>query len=164
MIYRIQGNSGGSASNASDKNNFRIGVVTARFNIEVTKNLEIGALQFLEKEQVSKIFAVRVAGAVEIPLAAKILLEQGCDGVVALGAVIRGDTAHFDYVCNSVERGCTELQLSHGKPVGFGVLTTENEEQALDRAGGRLGNKGEEAAAVVLEMLHLIKEIRNIPI
>lgn len=136
----------------------RIGVVTARFNSEVTEKLEMGAIDFLE-EVGAEVYAVRVPGAVEIPLAVKALLDLGLDGVVALGAVIRGETTHYDYVCQSVERGCSQLTLEYKKPVGFGVLTTENEEQAMDRAGGKHGNKGQEAAQVVLEMIGLLKEL-----
>lgn len=141
----------------------KIGVVTARFNQEITFELEKGALKALEAKGIKNqdIISVRVPGAVEIPLVCKLLLEKGCEGVVALGAVIRGDTAHFDYVCNSVERGITHLMLETGKPIGFGVLTTENEEQAWERTTGSHGNKGAEAAEVVLEMIGLIKNISN---
>lgn len=138
----------------------RIGVVTARFNSEVTEKLEMGAIDYLE-EMGAEVYAVRVPGAVEIPLAVKALLDLGMDGVVALGAVIRGETTHYDYVCNSVERGCSQLTLEYKKPVGFGVLTTENEEQAMDRAGGKHGNKGQEAAQVVVEMIGLLKELEK---
>lgn len=138
----------------------KIGVVTSRFNEEITSKLEEGALAVLEEAGV-EVLVARVPGAVEIPLAAKALFEIGCDGVVACGAVIRGDTSHYDVVCNSVERGCTNLQLHVGRPIGFGVITTENDEQALDRAGGKHGNKGAEAAAVVLEMVGLVAHIRS---
>lgn len=146
---------------AWDASGLKIGVVTARFNSEVTYKLEEGALKALKEMGCaeSDIRAVRVPGAFEVPLAAKALLDAGCHGVVALGAVIRGETSHYDYVCTSVERGCTELQLRSGKPVGFGILTTDNDEQALDRAGGRHGNKGAEAAQVVVEMISLLKTI-----
>lgn len=137
----------------------KVGVVTARFNSEITVKLEAGALRALQEMSCTEIHAVRVPGAVEIPLAAKALIDSGCDAVVALGAVIRGETSHYDYVCSSVERGCTELQLRSGKPVAFGVLTTENEEQALARAGGHHGNKGTEAAQVAVEMFRLIERI-----
>ncbi|MES3037793.1 MAG: 6,7-dimethyl-8-ribityllumazine synthase [Bdellovibrionota bacterium] len=137
-----------------------IGVVTARFNEEITSRLEEGAIRVLEKANV-QIHRYKVPGAVEIPIVAKALIEKGCDGVVVLGAVIRGDTAHFDYVCQSVERGITTLMLETGKPIGFGVLTTENEEQAMDRVGGSHGHKGEEAAHVTLEMIGLLKDIRQ---
>lgn len=136
----------------------KVGVVTARFNTEVTEKLEDGALSYLENSGV-EILSVKVPGAVEIPLACKALFDIGCGGVVALGAVIRGETSHYDYVCNSVERGVTALMLEYGRPIGFGVLTTENEEQALDRAGGKHGNKGAEAAQVVLEMMGLLTDL-----
>lgn len=138
-----------------------IGVVTSRFNEEVTEKLLDGAIDVLEDAQVD-VLSVKVPGAVEIPLATKTLLDVGCDGVVALGAVIRGETSHYDYVCNSVERGITHLMLETGKPIGFGVLTTENEEQAFDRVGGRHGHKGEEAAQVVLEMVGLLGDLKKI--
>lgn len=139
---------------------FKIGVVTARFNDEITSKLEEGAIAYLESCEGVEIFAALVPGAVEIPLAAQTFLENGCDGVVALGAVIRGDTSHYDYVCNSVTDGLTRLMLDYKKPIGFGVLTTENEEQAHARAGGEHGNKGAEAAQVVVEMIGLTHEIK----
>lgn len=140
--------------------NLKIGLVTSRFNDEVTSLLEEGALGVLE-DSGTEILLARVPGAVEIPLAAKALFEQGCDGVVACGAVIRGETSHYDLVCNSVERGVTHLMLEVGKPIGFGVITVENDEQAMDRCGGKHGNKGAEAAQVVLEMIGLLGEIRG---
>jgi 6,7-dimethyl-8-ribityllumazine synthase len=140
-----------------------IGIVTARFNSEVTEKLETGALAELSSMGCQDIRAVRVPGAFEIPLACQALLKEGCDGVVALGAVIRGETSHYDYVCSAVERGCTELALRTGKPVGFGILTTENDEQAMDRAGGKHGNKGAEAAQVVVEMVRLLADIADTP-
>jgi 6,7-dimethyl-8-ribityllumazine synthase len=142
-----------------DGSGFKIGVVTARFNSEITEKLETAALSELTKMGCTHVESVRVPGAFEVPLAAKWLLETGCHAVVALGAVIRGETSHYDYVCSAVGRGCTELQLATGKPVAFGILTTENDEQALDRAGGKHGNKGAEAAQVAVEMLRLAKKI-----
>lgn len=139
----------------------RIGVVTARWNAKITDELEKGAVAELKKLGCANIQAVRVPGAFEIPLAARALLEAGCDGVVALGCVIRGETTHYDYVCSAVERGCTELQLRTGRPVGFGILTTENEEQAWDRTGGKHGHKGQECSQVVVEMIHLLKAIET---
>jgi 6,7-dimethyl-8-ribityllumazine synthase len=144
-----------------DATGLKVGIVTARFNSEVTELLEKGALGELEQLGCSEIKAVRVAGAFEIPLAAKALLDAGCDGVVALGAVIRGETTHYDYVCAAVERGCSDLMLKYGKPVGFGVLTTENDDQAMARAGGKHGNKGAEAAQVTVEMIQLLREIKR---
>lgn len=140
----------------------RIGIVTARFNANVTEVLERGALEELQRLGIraADIHRVQVPGAFEVPLAAKALLDSGCDGVVAIAVVIRGETTHYDYVCAAVERGCTETQLVTSKPVGFGVLTTENLEQALDRAGGKHGNKGAEAAQVTVEMVRLLQSIR----
>lgn len=137
----------------------KVGVVTARFNNEITEKLEEGAISYLESCEDVEIFAALVPGAVELPLACQAFLDAGCDGVVALGAVIRGETSHYDYVCNSVTDGITRLMLDYKKPIGFGVLTTENEDQALDRAGGKHGNKGAEAAQVVMEMIGLTSEI-----
>jgi 6,7-dimethyl-8-ribityllumazine synthase len=135
--------------------------VTSRFNGEITEMLLDGALRILSDAPV-EIFSVKVPGAIEIPLATQALLNAGCEGVVALGAVIRGETSHYDLVCNSVERGLTQLMLSTSKPIAFGILTTENEEQAYDRVGGNQGHKGEEAALVVLEMVGLIKDLKNL--
>lgn len=140
----------------------RIGVVISLFNRPVTEKLERGALDYLREHGVTdhRLKVVHVPGAVEIPLAAKALLLAGYDGVVAVGAVIRGETSHFDYVCLAAERGCSQLQLEFMKPVGFGVITTENAEQAFARAGGAKGNKGAEAAETVLTMLKVLKEIK----
>lgn len=142
------------------QNILKVGVVTSRFNNEVTDKLEEGALGYLENYDL-EILAVKVPGAVEIPLACKALFDIGCDGVVALGAVIRGETSHYDYVCNSVERGITALMLEYKRPIGFGVLTTENDEQALERAGGKHGNKGAESAQVVMEMMGLLADLEK---
>lgn len=137
----------------------KVGVVTARWNNEITERLEEGAISYLESCEGVEIFAALVPGAVELPLACQAFLDAGCDGVVVLGAVIRGETSHYDYVCSSVTDGVTRLMLDYKKPIGFGVLTTENEEQAMARAGGEHGNKGAEAAQVVMEMIGLTQEI-----
>lgn len=142
----------------------KIGVVTSKFNLEITEKLEHGALEYLQEQAELldlELWAVRVPGAVEIPLACQALFAKGCQGVVALGAVIRGGTAHFEYVCQSVERALTELIIANEKPIGFGVLTVDNWEQAADRAGGKHGNKGQEAAQAVVEMLALLKTIKG---
>ncbi|WP_413577422.1 6,7-dimethyl-8-ribityllumazine synthase [Bdellovibrio sp. HCB290] len=140
--------------------NIKVGVVTARWNSEITQKLEEGAISYLESCEGVEIYAALVPGAVEIPLACQAFLDAGCDGVVALGAVIRGETSHYDYVCNSVTDGLTRLMLDYKKPIGFGVLTTENEEQAIARTGSAEHmNKGEEAAQVVMEMIGLVGEI-----
>ncbi len=141
----------------NSQNRWKIGIVTSRFNSEITERLESGAYDRLRELglQEHQIVRVRVPGAVEIPLTALWLIEKDCDAVIALGAVIRGETAHFDYVCSSVERGCTEVMLRTKKPVIFGVLTTENDEQAEARVGGAHGHKGRDAAEVAVEMLSL---------
>lgn len=150
-----------SSSSVSAKG-LRIGVVTARWNSDVTSILEKGAIDELIKLgcNAGDIQVVKVAGAFEVPLAVKAVFEAGCDGAVAIAVVIRGETTHYDYVCNAVERGCSQTQLEFGKPVGFGVLTTENLEQAMDRAGGKHGNKGAEAAQVTVEMVRLLESLR----
>ena len=133
----------------------KLAVVRSLFNEDITEKLERGALdQMLDAGfNTDQIVLIRVAGAFEIPLAAQWAFEKmKVDGVIALGAVIRGETSHYDYVCNAVERGCSEVALKFSKPVSFGVLTTENDEQAMERVGGRHGHKGREAAQVALEM------------
>lgn len=139
-----------------------MGVVTSRFNNEITDKLEAGALEWIQKnvKEDLDIVALRVPGAVEIPLACKALFDDGCEAVVAVGCVIRGDTSHYDVVCNSVERGVSQLMLEYGRPIGFGVITTENDEQAEDRAGGKHGNKGAEAAEVAFEMMYMLRDLR----
>ncbi len=139
----------------------KIAVVTARFNSEITSRLEAAAIDLLEGLN-CEILAVSVPGAIEIPITIQALFDaQKVDGAVALGAVIRGETTHYEEVCRSVERSCSQLMLEYKKPIGFGILTTENEDQAMARAGGEHGNKGEDAAQVVIEMIGLLKEIRG---
>ena len=147
--------------NLTVKETWKIGIVTARFNPQITEALEVGCYQRLTELGVNPehIVRVRVPGAVEIPLAASLLFKREADAVIALGAVIQGDTKHFDYVCNSVERGCTQVMLDTKKPVVFGVLTTDNEEQAFERIGGSHGHKGRDAADVAVEMLSLAEMI-----
>ena len=140
---------------------WKIGVVTSRFNPDITKRLRAGAEnRFLElggrKEQ---LFEVNVPGALEIPLASRWLFNSGCDGVLTLGAVIRGETSHYDIVCEGYLRGCLRVQEEVVKPLSFGVLTVENRQQALSRSGGERGHKGETAIEVLLEMLILKGEI-----
>ena len=145
----------------SAKSRWKVALVTARFNHEITEKLESGAYEELLKIGFSpeQVLRVRVPGAVEIPLTAQRLLENEYDAVIALGAVIQGETKHFDYVCQSVERGCMEVMLQAKKPVVFGVLTTDNEEQAIERIGGRHGHKGRDAAQTAVEMLDLMDQI-----
>lgn len=141
----------------------RVAIVTSLFNEALTKKLELGAVEQLAQYDLQPAAQVYVPGAVEIPLAVKALLKkENVDAVVALGIVIRGETTHYDYVCNAVERGCNELQLQFDKPVAFGVLTTENREQAENRCGGSKGNKGAEASQVTLDMLQVLESINKL--
>lgn len=116
-----------------------------------------GALRELKKAGAENPLLHQVPGAFELPLAAKYAIEQGADAVIALGVVIRGETPHFDYVCASATDGLTSLQLSSGVPIGFGLLTVDNQEQALSRAGleGSKEDKGAEAVQAALHMLSL---------
>lgn len=138
--------------------NFRIGIAVAVWNSNITDNLLKGAKEVLLKSGFieSNILVVRPPGAFELPLTAQWLLQNGkCDGVIILGSVIRGETPHFDFVCNGCTQGIMELNLKFSKPVTFGLLTDNNLQQAIDRSGGGLGNKGEEAALALLEMLRI---------
>ncbi len=142
----------------------RIAIVVSRFNSDVTERLLQGALRGLKKAGVvdSAVTVARVPGAVEIPLAAAKLAEDGrCDAIVALGAVIRGDTSHYDYVCKIVADGVLHVMMSTGRPVAFGVLTCDTDEQAMARSGPGDDNKGFESALVALEMASLLDDIRS---
>jgi 6,7-dimethyl-8-ribityllumazine synthase len=141
----------------------RIGVVVSRFNEFITEALEKAALETLEKHGclIENIHLVRVPGAWELAIAAKHLAAH-CDAIIALGAVVRGDTPHFDYVAGGAADGLNRACLDTGVPIAFGVLTTDNLQQAMDRAGGKGGNKGAEAAEVAIELANLILQIRSI--
>jgi len=138
----------------------KIGLVVCRFNELVTRRLAEGAQALLKRRGIKheQIVEVEVPGAFESPLAAQWLVDtHKVDGVVVLGAVVRGATSHYDYVCSTASSGLMTVQLNRGLPIGFGILTCDTMEQALDRAGGKAGNKGAETAETVLEMI----EIRN---
>ena len=140
----------------------RIAVVTARWNSEITEGLRKGALRALKRHNVEAIEDFYVPGAFELPLAAqRAALTGRFDAVITLGCVIRGDTPHFDYVCAETTRGIGEVGLQQNMPVAFGLLTTDNLQQALERAGDNQENKGEEAALTVLEMLELFKSMQD---
>lgn len=142
--------------------NIRIGIVASRFNEFITSKLLSGAIDGLQRHGVGEedIHVAWVPGAFEIPLiASKMANSRKYDAVICLGAVIRGSTSHYDYVCNEVSKGIASVELSSGVPVMFGVLTTENIEQAIERAGTKAGNKGYECAEGAIEMVNLIREI-----
>lgn len=136
----------------------KVAIVVARFNSFVTERLVEGAVDCLVRHGVDDrdLTLVRVPGSWEIPLAVQKLAKQGGhDGIVALGAVIRGDTPHFDYVAAEVSKGIAAVGLSADLPVSFGVLTTDSVDQAVDRAGAKVGNKGWDAAQTLIEMMSL---------
>ena len=140
-------------------NNKKYAIVVARFNHFITDRLLEGCLDTLKRHEVKdeEISIVRVPGAFEIPLAAKKLSQKEyVDAVICLGAVIRGDTPHFDYVCAEVSKGVAHVGLESEKPVIFGVVTTDNVDQAVQRAGVKSGNKGAEAAISAIEMANLV--------
>ena len=140
---------------------FRFAIVVSRFNSFVTDRLLEGALDALKRHgaEEGRIEIFRVPGAFEIPLAAKLVLKRkDVDGVICLGAVIKGGTPHFHYVASEVTKGVAQVSLESEKPVGFGILTTESVEQAVERAGTKAGNKGYDAALAVIEMVNLLKD------
>ncbi|KRM96084.1 riboflavin synthase beta subunit [Liquorilactobacillus aquaticus DSM 21051] len=140
----------------------KVAIVVARFNELVTNKLLGGALDALTRHGVSRedVDVVWVPGAFEIPAIVKLLDEsKKYDGIITLGAVVRGETSHYDYVCNEVSKGIGTLALNGKTPLVFGVLTTETIEQALQRAGGKAGNKGSEVANDILELINLRKEL-----
>ena len=145
-----------------DGRNVKIAIVAGRFNEFITSQLIGGALDVLKRNDVSEenIDIAWVPGAFEIPLIAKKLANtQKYDAIITLGAVIKGSTPHFDYVCSEVSKGVAQISLQSELPVIFGVLTTNNIEEAIERAGTKAGNKGADAAFSAIEMINLIKEI-----
>ncbi|HRS91781.1 MAG TPA: 6,7-dimethyl-8-ribityllumazine synthase, partial [Candidatus Marinimicrobia bacterium] len=141
----------------------KVGIVASRFNDMITKELLAGALDCLKRHGVDEndIHVYWVPGALEIPRIARELADSGqFDGVICLGAVIRGATPHFDIVANEASKGIARLSMESDVPVIFGVLTTDNIEQALERAGTKAGNKGWDAALKMIEMANLILSIR----
>lgn len=144
--------------------NTRIGIVVARFNEFITSKLLGGAVDTLKRHGVSEnmIDTAWVPGAFEIPLVAKKMADSGkYDAVICLGAIIRGSTSHYDLVCNETAKGISQVSLNSSIPVMFGVITTENIEQAIERAGSKAGNKGSECAEGAIEMINLIREIEK---
>lgn len=142
--------------------NIRVGIVAARFNEFIVNKLVGGAMDALLRHDVREehIDLAWVPGAFEIPLIAKKMAESGkYDAVICLGAVIRGATSHYDLVCNEAAKGIAHVSLDSGVPVLFGVVTTENIEQAIERAGSKAGNKGYDSAMAAIEMVNLVRQI-----
>lgn len=140
----------------------KVGIAVSEWNQEVTANLTEAAIETLLKYGFKEedIVLKSVPGSFELPLAAQYLIEIAeVDAVICLGCVIQGETRHFDYVCSGVTKGIMEINLDTGVPVGFGLLTTDNQQQAIDRSGGKHGNKGIEATVAALKMLHMKNEL-----
>ena len=140
----------------------RFTIVASRFNDFIVESLLKGAVDCLRRHGANEtdIEVIRVPGAYEMPLAVdKVASQRRCDGIVALGAVIRGATPHFDYVAGECTSGIAAVSRQHGIPIGIGVLTTDTIEQAIERAGSKAGNKGEEAALAVIEMVNLLRKL-----
>ena len=150
---------GKSKSSSNDK----FGIVVSKFNEFITEKLLEGCIQTLTRNGANEknIDIVKVPGSFEIPTAAKNLLDLNkYNAIICLGAVIRGETSHYDHICTAVSNEIAKLGSTTGVPVIFGVITCENLEQALDRSGGKVGNKGSEAALAAMEMTNLSKEIK----
>lgn len=142
----------------------KVGIVAARFNDFIVSKLVSGAIDGLVRHDVNEddITVAYVPGAFEIPLIAEKMAKSGkYDAVICLGAIIRGNTSHYDLVCNEVSKGIAQVSLASEVPVMFGVITTENIEQAIERAGSKAGNKGYECALGAIEMVNLIKGIEG---
>ncbi|HAC15426.1 MAG TPA: 6,7-dimethyl-8-ribityllumazine synthase [Bacteroidetes bacterium] len=142
----------------------KIAIIVSRWNGFITEPLKEGALSMLKRHGVADadVTVVYCPGAFELPLTAKVALESGkFDGIICLGAVIRGATSHYDHVCNAVTSGIARLNLDYSKPVIFGVLTTDTIEQAIERAGTKAGNKGEEAALALIEMVSVLNRLNG---
>lgn len=144
--------------------NMRFGIVVAEWNLEVTSALAEGAINTLKKHGASdeNIKVNFVPGSFELPLGAQYFAEMdNIDAVLLLGCVIQGETRHFDFICDGVTKGTVDLNLKFNKPFVFGVLTTNTQQQALDRAGGKHGNKGDEAAVTAIKMVDLKQQFRK---
>ncbi len=153
------------ASMIPDGIGMRIGIVTAEWNEAITSALAQGAFDTLVKHGVdpSDILTRRVPGSFELPFGAQVLLTTcEIDAVILLGCVIQGETRHFDFVCQGVTQGCMEVQLKYNRPVIFGLLTTDTQQQAADRAGGKHGNKGIEAAITAIKMVALQRSSQSL--
>ncbi len=142
---------------------FRFSIVVSRFNDFISSKLVEGAMDALKRHGAAEenITLIKVPGAFEIPIATKMVASKGdCDAIICLGAVIRGATPHFDYVASEVTKGIAHVSLDSNIPVTFGVLTTDNLEQAIERAGSKSGNKGWDAAMAAMEMASLLKNMK----
>ena len=141
-----------------DAKPFKFGIVYSEWNSEITNSLKEAAINTLIKHGALKknIVVKEVPGSFELTLGAQYLAEfLDLDAIICLGCVIQGETKHFDFICNAVAKGITDLNIKYNQPIIFGILTTDNHQQAIDRAGGKHGNKGDEAAITAIKMLSL---------
>ena len=151
--------------NAEVDGDIRVAIIAAEWNSKITDRLTAGCVETLKKHGVEEdmIDIFRVPGTVELTFGASAVIETGAfDAVIVFGCVIRGETPHFDYVCHSVTQGITHLNSECDIPVIFGVLTVDNEQQAIDRIGGKAGHKGVEAAETALKMYQFAREVKEI--
>ena len=155
MSFSLNKDSSSGKIFLKNSNVLKISIAVSEWHPEVTEELYEAAFKTLLKNGVKKenILRKNSPGSFELPLTAQFLLKKKFDAVICLGCVIKGETDHYNYICESVAKGIMNVSLSHNKPVSFGVLTTDTLEQALNRAGGKLGNKGQEAAEAALKML-----------
>lgn len=145
-----------------DAKGYKIALIASRFNDFMVNSLIGGAVDYLVRHGANKedLTIIRVPGAFEMPIVAKKVADsKKYDGIIALGAVIRGATPHFDFVASETTKGLAHVSLEYGIPVGFGLLTTDNMEQAIERSGSKAGNKGVEAASALLETLQVLKQL-----
>ena len=164
MATRIKNLSDYNPDEIPSGEGMQIGIVFSEWNPEITNSLLEGAIGTLLKHGVieNNIRIEHVPGSFELPLGAKLIADsQDVDAVICLGCVIQGETRHFDYICQGVTQGITELNLKYNLPFIFGVLTTDTLDQAVDRSGGRHGNKGDEAAVSAIRMIHMKRSLKQ---
>jgi 6,7-dimethyl-8-ribityllumazine synthase len=163
MATQLKNLSDFSHTTVPDGSSYKFAIAVAEWNAEITGSLYKGALDTLLKHGVAEdhIISIAVPGSFELTSAADMLLKKhsDLDGVICLGCVIQGDTKHFDFICDAVAHGITQVSVKYSKPVIFGVLTTNDLQQAIDRAGGKHGNKGDEAAITALKMADLAANV-----
>jgi 6,7-dimethyl-8-ribityllumazine synthase len=159
MATQLKNLSDFSHTTVPDASPYKFAIAVAEWNAEITGSLYNGAMKKLLEYGVEEnnIHSVSVPGSFELTAAAELLLNKfpDLDGVICLGCIIQGETRHFDFICDAVAHGLTQVGIKHNKPVVFGVLTTNDQQQAIDRAGGKHGNKGDEAAITAIKMAHL---------
>ena len=163
MATKLMKESSSELESMKDFKKFRIAIVVSEWNSEITFAMMNGAVDFLTSKGVKEknIEVHKVPGSFELALGAQFCAEKNnIDAIITLGCVIQGETRHFDFICDACANGIMDVSLTFNKPVAFGVLTTENQKQAKERSGGKLGNKGIEAAETVLKMLLLKKSVK----